>query len=1241
MGNPFDRRLLQTSTDQESQNPFDRRLRGPVGGSLLFPDDTPVIPEFIQGLKEGLLTPFRVLGRGPGEEIDSSHPVAKQLGEFGGAVLSFIPIFKGTSIAMRGFGLTARLTPNVARVVEGAASFGLFEAGASEEFKDVPEEFVKGAAIGAAFEVGLIGAAQVFRAKLPKTPEGSRVNPDGARLENSIVPNNAATEEEAVSRIMELAPKDKTPPEVAATLIAEGTSDVGIVPGIANPAEFTSFIRRNFPDLRMAIRESEPGVSEALLYSRNLTPRQIQEFARAGRFPGMEIIHGGVSKELISQTGEGVLVRGPTGLIERATTSDIQKAVQLEELSQGRLFVEGIEDTEVRTLLENALNSARELPEELQLLADRVGLRLNSTSDGRFLVRTPENIVLGEFRTPEEVRGFMRRWGPGTRRDVLSEAAQETPKIGGGAGGPPIRLQDVSPGLPEGSETPGVLQRLADSLNTLLFRITGSANYAQTAERVGHGKAFTEIHRPLQDAVLEVGRQMGRIPRSLLEGRTFNQQLERIQNFAKRITKDRFPLIKLLVETQSRQDILATRGVFGSVTGMTRAERDVAQFIEKLGLKDDVPRLLSLNRSARALDKGLKTFRKRVGKLTQNIKRLPEQTIEQRTQQLAEAGVHPEIAEQIARLEEIATDIPETYEGILEAYGLSGEEKAVMKALETYGKLSKDDFSSFVVSRYLTSPTKKEGFATIREQLIAEHGITAQEVLVADEVDLMLQAAFRESGMNAKRQIAGYWSHMSSWTEHGLVTDRFMERMVPKRTVQWTGSAFRSGELNVYESDPVLMAAKYTRGLFSKRYVEPALKRANAELKSIRGIDTRTWRVMREYINEITGTPHASFNKADATIASFLRSLGMSPSLARGRSAKIVNALASLAYGAAIPFRSALILRNYFQMVQMIPPRIGFKYFFRGIDAAIEKDGFAEVIKRNIIPTDVVPLHAGTEILPQTAERTLKPLGLLYRRLFDMGFRWYRRADDFGRAVAFFGTKARINDFLPDFMSGRISWETFASRAKINTFDSNDIAEFRRLLSEVSSDEAASYLGKQLASEAHFRYGHASHPAGWGSIYGRLFGQFGTWPVQYKDFMLNGLARGSAKDSAEFFASHIAINLGMATAGAAVGLNLWSWVSFPSLTYTGGPFADIAIDTIKALSGSPAEKSMARKSLLFQLPTLSDPRSVFVPGSYFIADLKAALSGEVPDEQIILRAAGFKFLKPGEKGAMDWLLDEL
>ncbi|KKL07225.1 hypothetical protein LCGC14_2588150, partial [marine sediment metagenome] len=376
-------------------------------------------------LKEGIFTPLRVFGVGEkGEEIGSAHPIARTLGEFGGILVSFVPLFKATQIAMRGFGLTARLAPAVARTIEGATAFGLFEAGAAEEFADVPEEFLKGAAIGAGFEIGLIGLARAFRKGLPK-PKGARVNPDGARLENAIIPNNASSEQELLSRVTELSRKGAKPTEVAATLISEqSTAGIGIIPAITNPREFTRFVRRTLPDMNVVLRETEPGVSEALLF-RQLTPKQVGQFRTTGLVPGTEVIHNGVSKELLSQSRETLVLRGPTGLVERATTADVQKAVQLEELIAGRSFVSGIEDAEVRKILETTLTEARGISDDLVTLAERADLRASISSDGRILIRSPENINLGEFLSDVDARSFLTRWGPGSRREGVEAARQK------------------------------------------------------------------------------------------------------------------------------------------------------------------------------------------------------------------------------------------------------------------------------------------------------------------------------------------------------------------------------------------------------------------------------------------------------------------------------------------------------------------------------------------------------------------------------------------------------------------------------------------------------------------------------------------------------------------------------------------------------------------------------------------------------------------------------------------------
>ncbi|KKM19533.1 hypothetical protein LCGC14_1654720, partial [marine sediment metagenome] len=652
-------------------------------------------------------------------------------------------------------------------------------------------------------------------------------------------------------------------------------------------------------------------------------------------------------------------------------------------------------------------------------------------------------------------------------------------------------MQALDPGLIEGVETPGVLQRIADGMNTLGFRLTALQNFSQIAERAGHGAPFSRIAQPVDEALKMVGVGMGVTRRTLLGGKTFNDQLKVIRNIAQKVPKDRHAAIRGLQETLSRKEILATRGIVEGKKGMTVVERQTARIVEGAGLRDHIPRLIALTRSARALEKGKKAFLKRSSDLRKG-------------QELA-----PEVEEQLARLTEMAEkEVPETFEGILDFYGASKEEKMVIALLENNSKLPKDEFSSFVVSRYLVAPELKPGFKSVREQFIAENSMVPREVKVTEEVERMVNAVFAESGMDGKRQIAGFWSHARTWVESGVIPD---EHLVPKRSIEWSANRFRSGELNIYETDPVHMANKLARNMLMKRHLDPVLKTANKELKRIRRIDTKTHRVMGEYLSEVSGGQHASFDRIDETIRSFMSVTGLDQASAKGLSSKVTNVLAGLAYSAAIPFRAALILRNYFQMVQFTPPRIGFKYFYEGLKRAMTPEGYREALERGVIPVDVVPLHAATEILPQEIAKALGPFALKYRQVFDAGFRWYRKADDLGRAVAYHGVQARINRYLPEYMGGKINWETFKSRAKINTFDSNEVAEYTRLFKDGQIDEAGKYLGGRLAGDAQFRYGGANHPAGWGSIYGRLFGQFGTWPVQYKDYLVKGLTRGSAK----------------------------------------------------------------------------------------------------------------------------------
>jgi hypothetical protein len=112
----------------------------------------------------------------------------------------------------------------------------------------------------------------------------------------------------------------------------------------------------------------------------------------------------------------------------------------------------------------------------------------------------------------------------------------------------------------------------------------------------------------------------------------------------------------------------------------------------------------------------------------------------------------------------------------------------------------------------------------------------------------------------------------------------------------------------------------------------------------------------------------------------------------------------------------------------------------------------------------------------------------------------------------------------------------------------------------------------------------------------------------------------------EFLAVHSAINLGIVSAGAALfDADLESWAFAPSIHYTGGPYAELLLSLNGAWSGSDAEQALARRNLQMMLPWWNRP-SIFVPGSYFIADIVRSAQKDSFGE-VVAQAAGVRFLE--------------
>jgi hypothetical protein len=694
-----------------------------------------------------------------------------------------------------------------------------------------------------------------------------------------------------------------------------------------------------------------------------------------------------------------------------------------------------------------------------------------------------------------------------------------------------------------------------------------------------------------------------RTPKEFLNGRTLTQQLKLIQEIQRKVGRKRSSVVRGLIEYLPREEIEA-----GILTGeaMTGNAIAVGRRLQELGVHQDVARLTAQLQLMENAIRSKEEFLTRI---------LP--------QQLARRDLDPLVRETLLRIEAMSEEVPSTIEGMARAIGLSDQE---LKAVNTIRRILLDEHPGvkpsdlFTISRWGDARPLAEGFNTGRAQFIAENAMNELEIQLATEVQRMMYSGFGDA-VQGSRMIAGYWGHMRKWIDAGFRPDRksdLLRQIVPDEFFDWASIRLQSGELDVYETDMVLLAYKIARSLLMREHFDPHVSGMREVLRTLKGTDIRSHRIMSEYLDELLGIPHTSFRRLNTAVERSMKILGFRGNHRR-TAERLVNNMTALAYGASIPFRISLILRNYYQMVQMIPARIGGQWFERGLRQAMTKEGFEQAVQAGAVPLGITPVFASTEAL---GVEVLRGANLRIRRLFEKGFDWYRKADDIGRAAAYHGQRGRIMHYYDQFAKGNITWETFRARSKVNMFDSNDIAI---------------HMGNQLAREAHFRYGGANHPAGWGSVPGRLFGQFGTWPVQYKDFLVQAMTRGSIRDRAEFAAYHIGLNMGLVGGGAAVGVNLWTWASLPSLNYSGGPMADLAIDFLRVWNGSPAERAMAKRSILMQFPSLEDPRSIFVPGSYFLGDINSVFRAGDADVKALFEAGGFRFFEPGEKSGFEWL----
>ena len=874
-------------------------------------------------------------------------------------------------------------------------------------------------------------------------------------------------------------------------------------------------------------------------------------------------------------------------------------------------------------------------PQSLDSLANQAGYNVSKTMDGQYKVTKKGTAArVGIYKTEIEAKNAIRTLFEQSKKDLDASSTIPT------KGGVPLTINPARPGEPL-DLTPA--RRFIASMQTGVLRgITGFKSYVQGLETLGYGKPFTSIYENTQRGYRRVNEEMSRIARKGLKGSTFDKALNDYGRRVVQLPKDQRELVVLRNEALTREE-LRTPGRFLS-EGMNDNDIAAALVFEKLGNADRIPEFVRVN----ALVDNFLSNREK----TRNI-------LIPRLEAAASRGHAPDALIEKANQLKASAGAEDTVDGVLKVMGYSADEIAGINFTRDLVNSKEVAFNIPAVYRYANAPSLKKGFKSGKDQFASERGMSPEAIALSDEWSKLIREAYDTQGYNYEAVIEGHMPVFRQFMDAGIfpgmegkfpdlkkyigVLDGLPEgkELLTRRVI--------SGHINPYELNPTATASKHIRNIFDRIHLDPEIKEARKVLKELGNMfpDKKFQGPITEYLHELQGIPQESW------ISDVIRFTGQSLGMKLDdrvveRWVYTMNALTS---SATIPFRPALILRNWYQNTLYLS-RVGPEAWWQGQKSAMgwegtgvsskaRLDAVQRAVRAGAIDPNVLPIHLGNESLDEAAlvlgraGPELAKLGYNVKDLFDWGFTLYRTPDDFGRVAAFEAGRFKVNRHLDDYLKGKIKYDKFKELAKIKTYNEAVEAEFDRfMLVEKDYQKAANWIGKHLADDTFFLYGGANHPIGWGGVGGKLFGQFGTFPVQYANYVVQGLTKGTAKDRWEFLATHSAVNMGIIAAGSELfDTDLSSWAFLPSLRYSGGPYADAAINMIQVWRGSDAERMIATRNLEMMLPGW-DHKSIFLPGSFFVEDVVESF-GEEDLISALSRGAGFREMRPGQETLVD------
>lgn len=478
-------------------------------------------------------------------------------------------------------------------------------------------------------------------------------------------------------------------------------------------------------------------------------------------------------------------------------------------------------------------------------------------------------------------------------------------------------------------------------------------------------------------------------------------------------------------------------------------------------------------------------------------------------------------------------------------------------------------------------------------------GLNEKEIAAFDELSAYWHRLFAETGLSPERELRNYLPQLQKMQSMNDYTQMEVWKVTPESDAFF--KHVRSGNINVRELDPETLINTYVKTLSWDKYVagpfEEVASKWNAIRREVPELEPAS-QIVQNWLHTIR---YGYQPGPDALLdwAHGMSQILIGPGVTRHQARQLVNTGLNASYSSMMGYSLDVVARDL-QQIWLAAPRTGPKLFgvmkrYMTEGAATRQAMWDQAVADNMVslvhPRAMSPgasrglesaaFLPAEELAAGQVTRRQAAIGRVLGTIEDMipnalkseklrpGYLYGRQGEITRMLVGTAGKENAAEAIMryrksTNLGTGPEALRDLLTEAKADTFHPAVRREFSRLVAMGADDEAAKFIGRQMADASQFKYGGGEGPIANRSVSGRVFAQLGSYPLYYVQYLEEIARYGTPAAKAATLGTVGLVSAAFYGASKATGWNFNRLNPFTGLGFTGGPALERTIEAAKA-----------------------------------------------------------------------------